>query len=486
MKKISSILWCAAVLAGALPATQAATEPRTAPAVPTPPNLLVGETLSLSNSLPPAPDGERFLFVVDHSASMKKLRPAAHEIVVGMIFRGFEGRMTNGDSYGLWTMSAKPQIGVFPMQVWDGARPLELASLAGRYLRTVPNEGRANFTDLLNVLHSVITAVGDLNVFIITDGETLFNGGPADAELNQQLKTKGKDARRTGKPLIVTVVTREGRVAGVSVTTAGEPIQLPARPPRRVAVTPASAAEAAAEKRAHRSIIITNAPPKPVVTFPAQPAVPAPVVPPVVAAALPSTPPAATPAAEASRESTVAPGTGHQIAARLALPPHAPAMSPVAPVSPEPPATTPAATNGLGSKPEESDQNPPTIEKIPAPEPPVRPVTYRADTQAAPAPVTAIPTTGPTSPHAAAEPSRFAALLEKKMLVFARESGSNQPPAPLPGPAAALPAGSWEVPGLLILGGALLLVALVLLWLILRHQRRTADASLISRSMDRR
>lgn len=462
MKIIPSILLCATALNGAVGAAQAA-----------PPNQMASETLSLSNCLPAAPDGDRFLFVVDHSSSMKKLSLAARETVVGMIFKGFDGRMTNGDTYGIWTASAKPQIGVLPMQVWDGARPLELASLAGRYLRAVPNEGHANFTDLLTMLHSVVTAVGDLNIFIITDGETPFKGSPADAELNQQFMEKGKDARRTGKPLIVTLATREGRMAGFSVTVAGEPIKLPPRP-ARIAAKPNPASGASTEKRAHRSIVITNAPPKPAIAFDPPPPAPAPVVAPVA-----SIPPATMPSAEPAIENAAAPGSGHQIAAHHAppLPAPAPVPIPAAPVKPEAPTATPANTNLPAPAPEEPERNPPTLEKIPTLEPPERPSTYRAETP---------PATQPAAPAPGAEPSRFATLLEKKMLVFARESASNRPPSPLPGPAAAVPMASWNSSMLLILGSALLLVALVLLWLILRHQRRNAAASLISRSMDRR
>jgi hypothetical protein len=460
MKIIPSILLCATALTGAVGAAQAA-----------PPNQMASTTLSLSNSLPAAPDGDRFLFVVDHSSSMKRLSLAARETVVGMIFTGFDGRMTNGDTYGIWTASAKPQIGVLPMQVWDGARPLELASLAGKYLRSVPNEGRANFTDLLTMLHSVVTAVGDLNIFIITDGETPFKGSPADAELNQQFKDKGKDARRAGKPLIVTLATREGRMAGFSVTVAGDPITLPPRPPRLVA-KPTPASGASTEKRANRSIVITNAPPKPVVAVEPPPPAPVASIPPALL-------PAAVPSPEPAIEKAAPPVSVHQTAAHHAPPPPAPAPVPIpaAPVKPEAPAATPANTNAPAPAPEEPDRNPPTLEKIPLLEPPERPSTYRAGTPSAPQPAAAAP---------GADPSRFATLLEKKMLVFARESGSNQPPSPLPGPAAAVPMASWNSPMLLILGSALLLVALVLLWLILRHQRRTAAASLISRSMDRR
>ena len=128
-----------------------------------------------------------------HAPSMKKFRAGANEEVLRLIHGGFNGRMTNGDTYGIWVVSAKPQIGTFPMQVWDPAHPLELASIAGHYLRNIPNDGRADFADLLKMLSSIVSAVGDLNILIFTDGETMFKGSPADEKVNQQLKDKGKE-----------------------------------------------------------------------------------------------------------------------------------------------------------------------------------------------------------------------------------------------------------------------------------------------------
>lgn len=474
MKRIFSILLWIAALGPVLGANRpASTTPPAATAFPAPLNLLPVETLFFTNQISPAPDGDRFLFVVDHSSSMKKLAPIAHDAVLRMIHGGFNDRMTNGDSYGIWVVSAKPQIGVFPMQVWDGAHPLELASVAGHYLHNVPVDGRANFADLLTMLHSVVTAVGDLNILIFTDGETLFKGSPADDAVNQQLKTKGKEARRAGKPVVVALATREGRMAGFSVNALGETIQLPPRPPRIVV---AKAPPPPVEKRANRSIIITNAPPKaaavvaPPVPAPAPAIQPTPA--PVVAPRAEIAPPPA-PAGELPVEKAAAGEPGHTLAAHHA--PLPPAPVPVA--KPEPPTPAPIKTNAPESAPEAPEMNPPTLEKIPALEPLQPPATYRAETK---------PAAEAARQPSNAEPTRFASLLEKKMLVFARESGSNHPASALPTPAAAVPTTSWDAPVLVILGGALLLTALVLLWVVLRHQRRAADASLISRSMDRR
>ena len=473
MKRILSILLWAVALHPALGAMRPATVAPTPVAVTAPLNLLPVETLNFTNAVDPAPDGDRFLFVVDHSSSMKKYRAGAHEEVLRLIHGGFNGRMTNGDTYGIWVVSAKPQIGTFPMQVWDPAHPLELASIAGHYLRNIPNDGRADFADLLKMLSSIVSAVGDLNILIFTDGETMFKGSPADEKVNQQLKDKGKEARRAGKPVVVTLATRSGRMAGFSVMVVGDPIQLPPRPPRIVV---AKKEPPPVEKRASRPIIITNTPPKPVaVAVPAPPAPtpqPAPAPVPETNAAPVHTPPPVESAA-----GKMPPGeTGVALAAHLAPPPAAPA--PVAkPSAADPVPAAPIKTNAPEPEPTEPEPNPPTLEKIPALEPIQPPATYRAEVK---------PAAETAAPSSQAESTRFATLLEKKMLVFARESHSNQSPATSAAPAAAVPVFSWDAPVLVALGGALLLVALVLLWMVLRHQRRASDASLISRSMDRR
>lgn len=492
MKKISPILLSLLSLTSGLSAGQIIPPARPGSAADASATLLPPEILAHTNSLPPAPDGDRFLFIVDHSTSMKKLGTAATETIVGMIFRGLDGRMTNGDTFGLWTISAKPQFGIFPMQVWDAARPLDLASMAGKYLRAVPYDGRADFGQLIVTLRSVVSAVNDVNVFLITDGNTPFKGTPVDEEVNRQLKEKGKEARRVGQTLVVTLAAREGRVVSFKVLSAAEPVSLPPRPPR-IVPKPAPAPVVATPTNAHRTIVITR--PAPISNAP-------PASPPALATPPPrvaDTTPAATsaihqPVAVQSKPAPEHPPVADppaQLAAHHSAPPPSPAPSPVTTTPPRPPALPASTTNDAPTPPAEPGNDPPTGERIPTADSLQPPPTLRAESRPAqtPAPPTDAPTniaSAATPSHASSETSRFAALLEKKMLVFAREPASNPAAASPASPAAAATGQSWDAQVLMILGSALLVVALVLVWLVLRYQRRAPPLSAISQSMERR
>jgi hypothetical protein len=420
---------------------------------------------SRTNSLPPAPDGDRFLFIVDTSSSTKKLSLAAREALVGMIYRGLDGRMTNGDTFGVWTVGSTVQAGQFPMQVWDETQPLELASLAGHYIRAQSIGGKADFSAMLSMLNSVVTAIKDVNVFLITDGETKFKGTQLDQALNGLLEAKRREARRLQQPVIVTLATRGGRVAAYSVTIPGERIGLPPRPPRVAAVKkPETDPKEAQPSQTKKSIIITKSDSEP---FP---------------------PPSRVPAGPAN---TSPPASDDAVSPPATNPAPNPVDLPLAARKvPPPPMTPPATTPEKPESPvqEDSENDPPTIEKIPTLEPPERPLSTWVQAPSEPRvdPALLITSAPGSSVTTTASPSQLATLRQQPLLVSARERGSN-PVSPAPAPqAAAAPAATWTVQTLLIIGSALFLVALFLLLLVIRYHRRVSQPSFITRSMDRR
>ena len=78
----------------------------------------------------PAPDGQRFLFVVDISSGTRSLDAANRQALFDLIFTGLEGQMRTGDSFGLWLFNDELHAGQFPMQVWVETNTLASASLA--------------------------------------------------------------------------------------------------------------------------------------------------------------------------------------------------------------------------------------------------------------------------------------------------------------------------------------------------------------------
>jgi hypothetical protein len=229
----------------------------------------------------PLPPGDRFLLVVDTSSGMSRLGHASRQAVVELIWSGLQGHMRPGDTYGVWTFNEHVYAGRLPMQVWR-TNTLELASLAGRFLREQRYEKQSRPAVVVTNLQPVLRHVRDLIVLIISDGRNPLEGTPFDDAINAAYKERAAAARKAKQPLITTLVGRGGELVRWSVTQSGEKIDLPEHlppPPPVVAVTNAAPALATNARRA--PIIIarsqpresppTNADAAPVETIPSTP-----------------------------------------------------------------------------------------------------------------------------------------------------------------------------------------------------------------------
>jgi hypothetical protein len=121
--------------------------------------------------------------------------------------------------------------GLVPMQTWDPQKRLEQASAVGRYLRTHKYEKEGNFPLLMKQLESVVRGAQDVNIFIVTDGNTAFAGTLFDQVINAGFEANRVQVQNGKKPLVVTLVARQGAFAAASVTPAGDKIELAELPP---------------------------------------------------------------------------------------------------------------------------------------------------------------------------------------------------------------------------------------------------------------
>jgi len=479
----------------------------------------------------PAPDGSRFLLVVDTSASMKPIDPATRRIVFDLAFTGVEGYMRTGDTMGMWTFNDEIGAGKFPMQVWDGQNPVDTASRAAMFVRDQEYKGENSIEELMIQLAAVMRAAKDVNIFIFSDGDTPMQGTPFDREINAVYSKRGKERKSARKPFVTTLVVRGGQVASAFVVLGGESIQLPERPaPAQAAIRlPASAAtnspaarpvaapaagkprasvtssetdsalpeQAAsrAESFAAESPVIARIPrAAPLAPDPREPNLDQPKALPVeatstVAVAGPidtqnELPPASDDLAPAPRKKVMqiitlpsAPAPKNEQAAK---PPASaetnttPAVALVttpAPASPAPPTSTPA---------------------VPLPPPAANPDAAKLSpsTQDASAP-TVKPPVAATVAQTAGSNQSPALLLPAPIVAAARESAAS-PSASTPSVSPALAA--MQVPATpalgampaLIFGGIMLALSLFLLGVALRRFRHESQGSLITQSMHRR
>jgi hypothetical protein len=409
----------------------------------------------------PAPDGQRFLFIVETSSSTGRTQAETEAALFDLIASGVYRAMRPGDTYGLWTYNKVISAGEFPMQIWDSRNASQLGTIAAAYLSDREFEKSGDVKRMMTTVQSVIHSVSNLNIFIVSNGDSPVTGTPFDKAINAEYKEQRRERRKAGKPFITTLVVRDGWIIHGAVSISGTPIDLPARP-------------------------------LPVIAQKQQTPVPVPApTAPKAAAEAPQSPPAPLASSiAAASSSNAAPPSVTVVPQKPRIIQIITRTNVVDPSSATVPAALAATTATTAT---------PAIRPVPAPAEMPTPISPAPE----PAPITTLPTAAstpvpPTVPaESVVEPapleSGLAALIPQPLVVSARESqsaASAGPSEPQPPPAiqaAAIPSTGGIHAGLLIaFGGLLLSAAVFLLLVVFRQQRPTPQGSLITQSMNQR
>jgi len=399
-----------------------------------------------------APDGERFLFVVDMSADMEELQAATEATLFDLIGTGIHGYMKPGDTFGMWTFNKEMTAGKFAMQTWDPRRAKQQATMAAAFVSGLNYEHSSDLKGVTQRLKSVIHSVSNVTVFIMSDGDAPMKGTPFDKTINAEYKRQRKERSSSKRPFVTTLIARDGWIIDQSVTVAGNRINLPPRtlpvaptPPVQVAIGVTNSVVASPVVQAPPIVIVKPAPKAVIITKP-----PAETPPP---ASTPATPPIAETIVAAANP-TPAPPTPVTKPAEIATQESILAAANILTMSTPVQATPPKA---------------PTT-------PPISPAPTSSDTQAVPS---------------SAIENALAKITPQPLAVAARETTvsteatNSQTPATFQG--MGLPTTTSTNPiWMFAFGGILLTSALLLAVAVLRRGRPATGASLITRSMDRR
>lgn len=389
----------------------------------------------------------RFLFVFDTSADMKKRLTAVQTEVNGLMLTGLGGQLRPGDSIGIWTFDQDLHIGQFPLQRWKPEDAATIASSINKFVGKQHFANKTRFNALQPQLNQVIQNSGRLTVLIFCDGEDEITWTPYDARVNEVFQQRVAEQKRTRQPFVLVFRTQLGHYAGCTMNFPPGMVNIPEFPP-------------------------PPAPPEPVKTPPPAPP-PAPVIKPPTGPPLiiigtkveTNWPPAPEPSPPTTTNS--APVTVTNI---VPATPTNPAVS-KNPVTPPPPANPPPAVQTNAAPAPSANALAPTNSVAPksavAPPPPTKPAPA-IQTNAAPVP--------PASSFAQTN----AAPVMPTQLVAIPPSH----PMPLTNPAAPPPEASGPAhKGALVIGGVMLIAAGALAALAVFRSRRADRGSLISRSM---
>jgi len=179
-----------------------------------------------TNEVAPPPP-YRYLFVIDMSAAMARQKATTIDTVHKLILSGIDGRIQPGETLGIWTFNETISTNGFRAQRWNPQTRQDLANRIYRFLRDLKFAKKAHLEEVLAAVQDTAEVSGTLTVFLFADGTTPLSGTPFDGAINDIFKNHAVRMRKAKKPFVVVFVAQEGRLTAHAVSPAGSPIYVP-------------------------------------------------------------------------------------------------------------------------------------------------------------------------------------------------------------------------------------------------------------------
>ncbi len=406
------------------------------------------------------------------------------------------GQLHRGDTLGLWTFNKELQTGRVPLQFWSPRSHRTMELRLENFLGEQPYENSANLGKVLPAVETVIKNSDFITVILITEGGRKMHGTPFDDRINEVYKVWFEAQRQVRMPFITVLRAQHGKITDYSVSPAPWPVEMPPLPAElQVVETPPAKPAPPPRKEPPPTaapFILRGKKPEQTVT-PTQDATASKVGVPTPApeVAKPTAAPAAPdkPLLESSPlpQAAGAPGDGLKVEVGKEPAPAPAGTAP--PAKAEAPASTlksePVPKPGAESKPPAGPAGTPALPVV-VTAPPPQPTAAPEVTASATA-TTAGPTPAPNTAGAPAGPPALPVTTEPAPAPQTSAlPGSASVPSPAAQDAVAVPPQTFFGRTGLWLAGLILLAAVVgFVWLALRRGRATAQASLITRSLDR-
>jgi hypothetical protein len=173
----------------------------------------------------PAISDNRYLFVLENSASMRNSAAAARDVLLHLIDTGIGGAMRDGDTYGIWTFNDRLNA-EFPMQIWRSAGTNK-SELAAAYVKRVRFERTSDINKLLQPLGPLFRGSKHLTVVLISEGKERLSGTPFDQEINNLYQQYAPQLRTSKIPFVTILASRNGEIYSYSIASSIGPIVAP-------------------------------------------------------------------------------------------------------------------------------------------------------------------------------------------------------------------------------------------------------------------
>jgi hypothetical protein len=205
---------------------------------------------------PPLPGTNRFLFIVDTSASAKKAEEPLSEAVFDLVYSGARGAITNGDTFGVWLAGGQNDTSL-GVETWKQKFAVETAARLSLRIKEHGFKGSSALDAAIADAKRVAETVQDVTFIISSTGETPLRGTPFDDEINARVQEILPEMRRVKSVFTTVLVARDGKFVAWAVNSPEFLINMPVLPPR------APGKENKEQPIAKAAVAKTNTPAKP-------------------------------------------------------------------------------------------------------------------------------------------------------------------------------------------------------------------------------
>ncbi|MFZ0826983.1 MAG: hypothetical protein WAO02_06140 [Verrucomicrobiia bacterium] len=223
----------------------------------------------------------RFLFVFDTSADMKRRVPAVQNTISNILAARAGGQLNLNDTLGVWTFGPELQTGQFPLQRWKPDEAVKITQTITAFVGSQRYAKKTSFEVLLPTLNQLVKNSERLTMVIFCDGYGGIHGTPYDDGINQVFQHRQGERQKARLPIIIVLHSQLGQYVDCMVSFPPQLVNFPDFPPlpEPVPPVPKEVAAPAPPRPSVPSLIIigtpaTNRPPPLApITVPANPPV---------------------------------------------------------------------------------------------------------------------------------------------------------------------------------------------------------------------
>ena len=152
------------------------------------------------------------------------------QTVQDLLTSGMAGQLRQGDTLGVWTFNDDLYAGRFPLQNWSPETQPDSASRMLDFLKGQKWEKQASFDKVLPALSRIVKDSRLLTVVLVSSGDQPMRGTPFDATINEYYQKWHDQQQKARMPFVTVLRAQAGQLADYTLNMPPFPTQMPRLP----------------------------------------------------------------------------------------------------------------------------------------------------------------------------------------------------------------------------------------------------------------